>query len=322
MTRFAFRAWCVLGVFGFAFFANAAAARAQNPGVTKPALEALVANSAEILKVRVKSFQEDEHKYSLERIELEVVGYLKRAWSLPVDAAPVDAAPDAEERPVAGPQFDAATGILSFAQRDAKNLRHYNQYYWGLDMSAPGGSAAELIADAHKEQKELILFKKFQAMEAGEIYLLIDPDKDELVLSDWSVVASREAVQKKIDELLARYRGVETLKLVLIETYYIEDAAKAAFGADTKVPGARAILIPFDATYEKLLVAQMKNRRLLEDNDLTTSRVDWLKYTPDIYHFDTQANRDLVRELIADPKAGTQQKALLEKILKAWESPS
>lgn len=290
---------CIWGAV-LAITLQAIAAQAQDPGVTKPTLEALVANSSEILTVKVKSFQVEEPRQNVRQLELMPTGPIKRTWKLP------------ENQP--------ETNRLVYEKEDAGQIRAYDQYYWSYDLSSPGGRVAAQLPDWEKSQTEFLLFKDFQSPNSGTLQFLISLDEDSVYLNDWSAVSGREEILKRIRELMQKYQGVEKVKLVLADVgHFGSTFPKNEEGEiDHAMPEARCIIQPFDNDYEKLLISQIKDLKKLRDNSFTTTRIDWLKYTQDLYHFQSPENEKLLQEAYADPMVGEQQKALLKKMLEAW----
>jgi len=75
------------------------AVTAQDPGVTKPTLEALVANSATISTVRVQSVSTDDEKRNLLQVQFQIVHHLKRSWDMPGEAVGSESKQAAESEP-------------------------------------------------------------------------------------------------------------------------------------------------------------------------------------------------------------------------------
>ncbi|HCS55364.1 hypothetical protein [Rubinisphaera sp.] len=290
---------CIWGVV-LAVILQAQSVQGQDPGVTKPTLEALVANSSEILTVKVKSFQVEEPRQKVMQLELMPTSSIKRAWKLPED------------------QTEASR--LVYEKEDAEQVRAYDQYYWSYDLSSPGGRLAAQLPDWKKNQTEFLLFKDFQSPNSGPLQFLISIDDDSVYRNDWSAISGREEILKRIRELMKTYQGVEKVKLVLVDVgHFGSTFPKNQEGKiDHSIPEARCIIQPFDNDYEKLLVSQIKDLKKLRDNSFTTTRIDWLKYTQDFYHFQSPENEKLLQEAYSDPQIGEQQKALLKKMLDAW----
>ncbi|WP_146506025.1 hypothetical protein [Rubinisphaera italica] len=290
---------CIWGAV-LAITLQAIAAQAQDPGVTKPTLEALVANSSEIMTVNVKSFQVEEPRQKVTQLELMPTGHIKRVWKLP--------------------KHQTEANRLVYEQEDAGQVRAYDQYYWSYDLSSPGGRLAAQLPDWKKNQTEFLLFKDFQSPNSGPLQFLISIDDDSVYVNDWSAVSGRQEILKRIHELMKKYQGVKKVKLVLVDVgHFGSTFPKNEEGEiDHAMPEARCIIQPFDNDYEKLLVSQIKDLKKLRDNNFTTTRIDWLKYTQDFYHFQSPENEKLLQEAYSDPQIGEQQKALLKKMLDAW----
>jgi len=290
---------------------------AQNPGVTKPTLEALIANSATVSTVRVQSVTTDDAKRNLLRVRFQVIHHLKRPWDMPGEAAGSEAKPASESR--SRPRGVDATGVLVMQAEDLKDLRYYSEAYWSIDLSSPiGFRLPSLLEDWRKRESELLLFQGFRSVGCGPLSMLVDPDRDEVILSDLSTVSSGKVILEKVAELIERYRGMQGFRLILLDVSHFLPAVRLD-GRDIPAFDARALLIPANARYEQLLLAQIRHPDYLHDDEHTVSRQSWLKYTRDIYHFSSPGSVRILRELLKDPQTGQQQRALLQQILAAWE---
>jgi len=291
----------------------------QDPGQTKPTLEALVGNSSQIAIVRVKAFELNAQKRAVVRLDLQVVQPLKRPWLMPGKTKGAAGAGVAAVDGTA-PQV-ADSSLLTFSKGTA--LRYYDQAHWGLDFTAPLGGLEERVADWHKQQTELLLFKDFETPELT-VQMLVDLQQDRVIQDDWSLLADAAAVRRQTQTLIDRYRGVERLRLVLVDVGHFAPAASALAGGkklDLESFKARCFYMPADAQYEKLLLEQIRHPQYLHNDGqpVMTYRVEWLRYTRDIYSFASERNAATLRQLLTDPKVGSQQRALLKEILTAWQ---
>lgn len=298
---------------------------AQDPGNTKPTLEALVGNSTEISTVRVKSIRLDDENRKAVQLELQVVDSLKRPWQMPICAATdggVERMTTTDDSEAGEAQWEP-TGVVSLSEKDLENLRYYNEGYWSVDLSSPiDHMLPRVLGDWKKQQSQLLLFQGFQSVQCGPLYFLFELDRDEVVLADWTVLSSGEAIRQKIGAMVDGYRGVSGLRLVLLDVLYFAPVVRRLSGEqDVTNFDARAILVPADTHYEQLLLEQIKHPEFLHDDNHTMNRQSWLKYTRDIYPFFSQQNQGTLRALLRDPQIGQQQRVLLEQILTAWISP-
>jgi len=299
-------------------------ASAQNPGKTKPTLEALVGNSSRIDIVRVKSFELDEKKRNLLRLELQVLKQLKRPWEMPTDksAGATRKQADSETKQ---PADRVDSSRVTFTQANMVPLRYYDQSHWGLDFTAPLGNLGEHASQWRDQAAELMLFQDFETVEAGRQQWFVELGKDQVIQDDWTLLTDAKTIQEKVDELINRYRGIDRLRLVLVDVGHFTPAVLAMTGrTKLDLPDfyARCLYMPADAQYEKLLIEQIKHPQYMHDDGqpVMVYRVDWLRYTRDIYSFASERNEHLLRQLLADPKLGRQQKSLLEEILESWQT--
>ncbi len=291
---------------------------AQDPGVTKPTLEALVANSATVSTVRVQSVTTDDARRNLLQVRFQVIHHLKRPWDMPGEATGSEAKPASESK--SRPRGADATGVLVMQAEDLKDLRYYTEAYWSIDLSSPMGlRLPSLLEDWRKRESELLLFQGFRSVGCGPLSMLVDPDRDEVILSDLSTVSSGKVILGKVAELLELYRGMQGFRLILLDVPHFLPAVRREM-RDAPAFDARALLLPADAGYEHLLLAQIRHPDYLHDDEYTVSRETWLKYTRNIYHFCSPENAKILRELLEDPQTGQQQRALLQQILAAWEA--
>jgi hypothetical protein len=307
-------------------WAGGVTSRGQDPGITKPTLEAMVGNSSQIAVVRVKSFELDTGKPvpALVRLDFDVREILKRPWEMPTKRV---AAPSGGAAPNAGPDQGAsptAIAPLSFMGAPLSSLRSYGQADWGYDFTAPVGNLNRNVAAWHEKQSDLLLFQDCTTPSVT-IQMLIDLGTVGVIQNDWTTLGDGAAVRDRILELVKRYRGVDKLRLTFVDTSHFAPVVSAMAGrhvVDLESLGARCLCMPTDADYEKLLLAQIEHPDYLHDDHSTlkVAHGEWLRYTRDIYSYDTQPNRDLLRKLISDPKTGSQQRALLESILEAWQA--
>ena len=291
------------------------AVTAQDPGVTKPTLEALVANSATISTVRVQSVSTDDEKRNLLQVQFQIVHHLKRSWDMPGEAVGSESKQAAESEPRTRETDD---DVLVVQAQQLKAFRFYNEGYWSIDLSSPIGlRLPSLLEDWRKRESELLLFQGFRSVGCGPLSMLVDPDRDEVVLSEWRTVSSGKLVLEKVAELVELYRGIQGFRLILLDVPHFLPAVRREM-RDAPAFDARALLLPADAGYEHLLLAQIRHPDYLHDDEYTVSRENWLKYTRNIYHFCSPENATILRELLEDPQTGQQQRALLQQILAAW----
>lgn len=300
--------------------------RGQDPGITKPTLEALVGNSAQIALVRVKSFELETGKPvpALVGLEFDVREILKRPWAMPTKqaGAPSDAT-DLSVRPNQEASRTVAS-TLEFSGPSLSSLRSYGEADWGYDFTAPVGELDRNVAAWHEKQSDLLLFQDFAAPNVT-IQMIIDLGAEHVIQNDWTMVGDAAAVRDRVRELVDRYRGVEKLRLTFVDTSHFAPVVSAMAGrqaVDLESLGARCLCVPTDADYEKLVLAQIAYPEYLHDDHATlkVAHGEWLRYTRDIYAFDSQPNRVLLKKLIADSKTGSHQRTLLESILKAWHT--
>jgi len=298
-------------------YSPASSAIAQNPGYSDPSLEALVGNSPKISLVRVSSISSDDDTGDLVSVDFEVLDLVKRLKRVLPKRKPRRGGPAPD--PV--PEVDK-NQTVSITGEALKRLRFYGQGYWDLDFTSPTNSGQWLLEPAKKDQTELLLFHDFQAL-ADDPYLFVVPlSETPILLADGSTVASRDAILKKTKELVERYRGVKQLEVVLIDPGHFAGPlnAQAEKSGDAFKGRLRGFLVPVDASYEKLLIAQVQYPQYLRDKSFTTTRMQWRKHANDLYRFDSQQNRALFRQLTADPEIGEVQKSMLLGILSDWES--
>ncbi len=280
---------------------------AQDPGQTKPCLEALVANSSEIALVRMRQADVAADERRVKQLEVEVVRRLKR----PI---PDDVNGNQPEAPALLPL------TLTWQGEEVNRLRWFDDFYWSVDLSTPGSSLSSQITKWQPQATELLLFSGFQSPHSGTLDFLVDPADGKLFLADLTPVKPEE-VHPQIASLVDRYRGVQALHLVLIETAHFRTAyQRSGICADHSFTEARALIIPGDGQFERLMLAQISDPQLLHEQNFTVSQVDWLRYTPQITSFASEANTAFLQKLLTDPEVGTKQRQLLTDILARWSS--
>jgi len=300
--------------------------RGQDPGITKPTLEALVGNSAQIALVRVKSFELDTQPPAgtMVRLDFDVREVLKRSWVMPTKDS---GTPSGDPPPITGPEereSPTVASMLSFSGPPLSSLRSYGQADWGYDFTAPVGELGRNVAAWHEKQSDLWLFQDFAAPNVT-IQMLVDLGTERVIQNDWTMLGDAAAVQSRVRELVDRYRGVEKLRLTFVDASHFAPVVSAMAGrhaVDLESLGARCLCVPADTDYEKLVLAQIAYPEYLHDDHATlkVAHGEWLRYTRDIYAFDSQPNRVLLKKLIGDPKTGSHQRTLLESILRAWHT--
>ncbi len=307
--------FCLLVLTGCVAISSPAAA--QNPGYSNPSLEALVGNSPKISIVRVPSYTSDNDQGELLSVDFEVLDLIKR---------PVRVLPKRKPRR-GGPAPDPVAKVdkkqtISLDANAVKRLRYYGQGYWGVDFTSPTNSALRLLKSAKEGQRELLLFHEFQSLAKEPYFFLIPLSETPILLADGSTVASKDSVLKKTRQLVEQYRGVKQLDVVLIDPGHFVGPlnAQAENLGESFKGNLRGFLVPADASYEKLLVAQVQHPKYLHDKHFTTTRMQWRSHANALYRFDSQENRALLRKLAADPEIGEVQKSTLLGILSDWES--
>ena len=266
-----------------------------------------MANSSGIAVVRVRQAQVAEAQRRVEGLEVEVVRRLRRP------------APDWETGNHPEP-LQPLPLTLAWKGEEVKQLRSYDDFYWSVDLSSPGSSLSGHLKQWQDQATEVLLFSGFQSPHSGPLDFLVNPTDGRLFLADLTPVTPDDALQQ-ISVLLDRYRGVQALRLVLIDASHFRTAyQQSGVGNDQPLPEARTLIIPADNQFERLLLAQMNDPQLLHEQNFTVAQVNWLKYTRQIYPFASQANAAHMETLLRDPDIGPKQQQLLQDILKLWSS--
>jgi hypothetical protein len=283
---------------------------AQDPGVTLVTLDALVANSVEVSLVVVTTAEQDGNG-PLKSLELEVQERLKRKISLPDRLADVSTDTPSEK---------VRLSSVRFTKDELKSIRIEGQGYWSYDLSEPFSDAAgkELVSFREKKS-QLLYFREFQSFSGTTLHYFV-PLNGPVTTAEWKTLSGAELVIAKTRDLVNRYRGVEKMATLLLEiSCFRETLATMTDGTSDKlnIPG-RGIIVPFDEHFAELLIAFVQEPDGLYDDSFTTRRENWLTTAKYLYSFENEANRNVIKTLLADPKIGKQQNALLKEILGAW----